>query len=310
MPEKQPPKEKPSKKPTVYLMSLFNPVRIIRAMQFHRKQKKYSKASHDLELGLYSEMLLNDMLHYGYFDDIHIEPDRLSFHDVESAQIRYAEKLISLILDKSRPVLDIGCGIGGIANLIQQHGFQVEVLSPNTGQINYVRKTYPALPSHHLRFEEFKSEKKFGTLLNAESFQYIDMQKAFEKADEIIAPEGRWVICDYFSIQPRTDKKPQKRLEDFEEIANEHGWNIIYREDITMNVLPTLKFANMYVTRIVNPILYYLESKLLVKLAWLHHLTHEIRDKLSKKLTREFSKLDTRIFLSEKKYLILVLTKK
>ncbi len=309
MTEKQPIIEKPPKKLTVYLLGLLNPARIIRAIKFHRKQKKYCKVSHDMELRLYAEMLSNDMLHYGYFEDVDTEPEKLSFNDVENAQIRYAEKLISHMHDKFLPVLDIGCGIGGIANLIHKHGYQVEVLTPNIGQITYVRKNYPDLPSHNLKFEDFRTEKKYGTLLNAESFQYIDMKKAFEKAGEIIAPEGRWVIADYFSIQQFPDKKYQKKFEEFEKMVGEHGWKIIYQEDITFHVLPTLKFANMYVTRIVNPLLLYLEDKLLVKLAWLHHLTREIRDKLSKKLTKEFSKLDTAAFISEKKYMILVLTK-
>ena len=219
MAEIQTTKEAPHKKPTSYLLSLFNPVKIFRAVYFHHKQKKYIKASHDLELKLYSEILSNDMLHYGYFEDVNIEPEKLSFYDVETAQVRYAEKLISHIRDRSLPVLDIGCGIGGIANLLHQHGFQVEVLSPNINQINYVKKTYPHLPSHNL------------------------------------------------------------------------------------------KFANMYVTRIVNPILFYLESKLLIKLAWLHHLSNEIRERLSTKLDKEFAKLDTETFVSEKKYMILVLEK-
>ncbi|MCX6287564.1 MAG: hypothetical protein NTY96_10660 [Bacteroidetes bacterium] len=300
---------KSSKKPTSYFFSLLNPVRIFRAVQFHRKQKKYCKASHDLELRLYSEMLSNDMLHYGYFENADIEPEKLSFHDMETAQVNYAEKLISHLADKSLPVLDIGCGIGGIANLIYQKGYTVDVLSPNISQLTYVKKNYPALTAYNEKFEEFKADRKYGTLLNAESFQYIDMNKAFAKADELIVQGGRWIICDYFSTKTGDEKKAGRRFEDFEKLAGEHGWKIIYHEDITKHVLPTLKFANMYITRIVNPLIFYLENKLLVKMAWFYQLTHEIRDSLSKKLTKEFSKVDTTVFLSEKKYLILVLTK-
>ena len=300
---------KSSRKPTSYLFSLLNPVRIFRAMQFHRKQKKYCKESHDLELRLYSEMLSNDMLHFGYFENVDVEPERLSFHDIETAQLNYAEKLIAHILDKSMPVLDIGCGIGGMANLICNKGFIVDVLSPNIGQINYVRKNYPAISAYNVRFENFHANKKYGTLLNAESFQYLDKNKAFGKAEEVIAPGGRWIIADYFSIKDDSGKNNQKSFEDFEKMALEYGWKIIYQEDITYNVLPILKFANMYITRIVNPILLYLESKILVKMAWLHYLTREIRDTLTARLSREFSKVDINVFLSERKYLILVLTR-
>lgn len=300
---------KPSIKPVSYIFRLLNPLRIFRALNYHRKQKKYCKVSHDMELRLYSEVLSNDMLHYGYFEDPQVKPEDLSFRNVEDAQVLYAEKLMSHIRDKSLPVLDIGCGIGGIANLMAKHGCTVEVLSPNINQLEYVKKTYPSLKSYNVRFEEFSSHHKYGTLLNAESFQYIDMDKAFEKAEDIMLPGGRWIICDYFSILPLMDIKKQKRLEDFEKKAAESGWTIIYREDITLNVMPTLRFVNMYVTRIVNPLLVYLEKKLQVKFGWLHHLTHEIRDKLLMKLSKEFSKLDTETFVSEKKYMILVLTR-
>ncbi|MEI6885424.1 MAG: methyltransferase domain-containing protein [Bacteroidota bacterium] len=309
MPRSQASNGKSSKKPVSYIFSLLNPLRIIRAINFHHKQKKYCKVSHDMELKLYSEVLSNDMLHYGYFEDPEVKPEDLSFRNVEDAQIRYAERLISHIRDKSLPVLDIGCGIGGIANLMTKHGCTVEVLSPNISQIEYVKKTYPALTSFNVRFEEFSSQHKYGTLLNAESFQYIDMETSFEKAEELMLPGGRWIICDYFSILPLTEKNNQNRLEDFEKKAAQNGWTIIHKEDITLNVMPTLKFVNMYVTRIVNPLLFYLEKKLQVKFGWLHHLTHEIRDKLLKKLTKEFSKLDAAAFVSEKKYMILVLTR-
>lgn len=254
-------------------------------------------------------MLSNDMLHYGYFDDPSVAPETLSFSDVEHAQIKYAERLLSHLADKSLPVLDIGCGIGGIANLLHRSGFEVEVLTPNVGQISYIQKRYPHLVAHKSKFEEFKAGRKYGSLLNAESFQYMDPQKAFDKAGSIIAPGGKWVICDYFSILPSADRLLKKRLEDLEEMAAENGWTIEYCEDITLHVMPTLSFANMYVTRIVNPILVYLEHKLMIKLAWLHHLTSEIREKLSGKLYKEFSKLNTDTFIAEKRYMLIVLSK-
>lgn len=300
---------KSSKKPVKYVFKLLNPLRIFRALNFHRAQKKYSKSSHDHELRLFSEMLSNDMLHFGYFEDINIEPERISPYDIESAQIRYAEILIGHILDKSLPVLDIGCGIGGIANLILKHGFTVELISPNAGQLDYIKKKYPSFVTFNTRFEEFHSDKKYGTLLNAESFQYIDMPAAFTKANSIISPGGRWIISDYFPIKICEERQSHTRFEKFEQLAREHGWQVVYKEDITYHVLPTLKFANMYIARVVNPIIFYLEKKLLVKMAWLHHLTREIREKLLSKLAKEFSKVDPDIFLAEKRYIIIVMEK-
>ena len=62
------------------------------------------------QLLLYSRVLPGDFLHYGYFDDPEVAPERISFDDLHRAQLRYAEKLLELIDDPERPVLDAGSG--------------------------------------------------------------------------------------------------------------------------------------------------------------------------------------------------------
>ena len=47
------------------------------------------------------------MLHYGYFEDIHIQPETISFERFEEAQIAYAENIIEQIQDKDHPILDL-----------------------------------------------------------------------------------------------------------------------------------------------------------------------------------------------------------
>ena len=71
------------------IKKLINPIELIRAYKFHKKQKKHIKSSQDLELMLYSKIIKTDMLHYGYFDDINIEPDSISIRDLEIAQMNY-----------------------------------------------------------------------------------------------------------------------------------------------------------------------------------------------------------------------------
>ena len=79
------------------IKKLINPIELIRAYKFHKKQKKHIKSSQDLELMLYSKIIKTDMLHYGYFDDINIKPDSISIRDLEIAQMNYVDIIIEQI---------------------------------------------------------------------------------------------------------------------------------------------------------------------------------------------------------------------
>ena len=121
------------------LISLLNPIKLVKAFIYHKKKSKYVKSSNDLELHFYSKILKNDMLHFGYFDDPDIDPESISISQVEDAQIKYAEKIIEEIEQKDRPVLDVGCGMGGLSGLLLHDGFIVESLTPNNNQIKYIQ---------------------------------------------------------------------------------------------------------------------------------------------------------------------------
>jgi hypothetical protein len=73
-----------------YFLPFINPVSLIKAYRFHKKTGRYNKTRNDLELKLYSRILNNDMLHYGYFDDVDIAPEFIGIGHVEQAQNRYA----------------------------------------------------------------------------------------------------------------------------------------------------------------------------------------------------------------------------
>ena len=84
------------------LYPFINPIQWIRARKFAKQNAKFDKSSYDLELFLYSKILTNNMLHYGYFEDINIKPETISFKQFEEAQIKYAEIIISHIENKTK----------------------------------------------------------------------------------------------------------------------------------------------------------------------------------------------------------------
>jgi SAM-dependent methyltransferase len=128
------------------LLNFINPIELVNAYRYHKKSSKYDKSAYDLELFLYSKILKNDMLHYGYFEDTNIEVDTISLKTIEEAQINYSQKIIEQISNTDDLILDVGCGMGGLANLLHKKGLKVEALTPDENQIKHVKLNYPNIP--------------------------------------------------------------------------------------------------------------------------------------------------------------------
>ena len=176
-------------------LSFLNPFEWIRATKFVKQNSKFDKSTYDLELYLYSKILHNNMLHYGYFEDTSINCEAISFKVFEDAQRKYAENIIEHIVDMNNPILDVGCGTGGLSELIYHKNSHVESLTPNKNQIDFINKNLKHLKTHHCKFEQFKSNNKYKTVINSESLQYISLNEAFEKLDEIIS--SKWEMDCY-----------------------------------------------------------------------------------------------------------------
>ncbi|MFI5221547.1 MAG: SAM-dependent methyltransferase [Bacteroidia bacterium] len=290
--------------------SLLNPFKWIRANRLARQDSGYDKSSSDMELSLYSKILKNDMLHYGYFENPEISTDEISISQLENAQIKYAENIIDQLPHPSGNILDVGCGMGGLSAMLKKKGHSVEAVTPNKRQVNYIKQKYPEIPVHQFRFEDFNSDKKFKTIINSESLQYINLKTAFAKVDSLTLPDSRWIIVDYFRLNDSGINKSAHLFEDFIKAVNESKWKIIYEKEITQNVLPTLRMINLYVERFILPVKEYGWNKLRYKKGWLYYLLDDLRDSVDKKFTKELASVDPEKFLREKKYVMFVLEKK
>jgi cyclopropane fatty-acyl-phospholipid synthase-like methyltransferase len=292
-----------------FISPFFNPLKLIKAYRFHKHTQRYNKTTNDLELKLYSRILKNDMLHYGYFDDVDIAPEFISIGLLEQAQNRYAEIIAGQIADKTLPVLDVGCGMGGLSKFLLSKGIDVEALTPDKNQIDYIEKLEHGPVCHHSRFEDFRTEKKYGTVINSESLQYLDLDKTFRKVDHILLPGGRWIITDVFRRHEESSNHSGHRIGDLLCRVKEQGWKVEYERDITPNVLPTLKLVYMYVDRYLIPLSHYAEEKFIFKKAWLFYLTKNIRHAISSKSKKEVLAINPELFVAEKKYMLYVLQK-
>ncbi len=115
------------------------------------------------------------MLHWGYFENTRIDPGDISLNQFQAAQQRYAENLLEQIVNKKAPVLDVGCGMGGLAEMLMDHAIPVEVLTPNKNQISFISARHPELCSYRCKFEDFEAAKQYGTIINSESLQYVKL---------------------------------------------------------------------------------------------------------------------------------------
>ena len=292
------------------ILRVLNPFFWLRARQFKRQQKRDKGARQDAELMLYSHILRSDFLHYGYFDDPDKKPETISIADIEHAQLRYVEKVLERIQKGSSSLLDVGSGVGGILHYLREKAFEVEGLTPDPHQIQYIRAKYPDMTCHHTTLEEFSTTKQFEIITNFESFQYINMEQGMKRIDELLKPKGQWLMIDYFRKNNKGINRSGHLWEDFLKTSDQMGWEITYQEDITRHVLPMLKYLYLYVERFGRPILSYAKAKLEVKKPMFYYFVQDYGERINRKIEKEVASIDPNKFIVEKKYMLISLQRK
>lgn len=293
-----------------YLLPLLNPVKLFKAYRYQKKQPKYDKSNRDLELWLYSKILKNDMLHYGYFKDPNIHPLDISIGGVEQAQLDYADLIAQQLPVDKQQILDVGCGMGGLAYILQKKGHDVLAVTPDVNQKKHIDKKYPDISCVKNKFEDFESDQSFDAIIHSESLQYINLQSAIQKVDKLLTSNGYWVVTDYFRLHAKGVNKSGHQHENFLTAIKDSPFQLVKEQDITQNCLPTLRLVNLYVERFLEPITIFGIEKLKVKSPWLYYLTNDLRNALGQKATKELASVDPEKFQAEKKYMLYVLKRK
>ncbi|MFO7495666.1 MAG: hypothetical protein R6X05_08555 [Desulfobacterales bacterium] len=84
------------------------------------------------------------------------------------------------------------------------------------------------------------------------------------------------------------------------------GWEIVWQRDITLNVLTTLNFLNMYVERFLLPLKHLSFEKVRSKNGGIYYLAQDLRGSIDPKINKELDTVRPDKFLKEKKYLMIV----
>ena len=260
------------------LTRTFLPHHVVRRIGRRRRRRRFPTGLKNPQLGLYSQLLQGGFLHYGYFDDAGVPPERISFHDMQHAQLRYAQEILKLIDVPGAPVLDAGCGRGGILSLLEGAGFDATGLTPDVLEVEYIHRTNRGVPVLHCRFEDFPSDDykgAFGAIIHAESIQYMNPIRVMPVVQQILAPGGAWIVADYFRTQPGGERSGWL-WEDFRKRLDSEGFRIVHSRDITAHVLPTLGFAHLLATRLGLPLFDYTQGKVQSKSPGVHYVLENI----------------------------------
>ena len=291
------------------LARTFLPHHVTGWMRRSRRNRRLPTAARNMQLSLYSQVLPGDYLHYGYFDDIHAVPERLSFHDIQHAQLRYAQELMKLIDRPGEPVLDVGSGMGGLLALLRDAGFDATGLTPDAFQVEHIRRVHRGVPVLHCRFEDMPLEGytgAFGTVIHAESIQYMDPERIFPIVDRVLAPGGTWIVADYFRVKTGGERSGWP-WEDFRKRIDASGFRVMHNRDITAHVLPTLGFAHLLASRIGLPAFDFASEKLRAKSPAVHYVVEDILAALRRSILGNVAVADPAGFASRKRYMLMTM---
>ena len=292
-----------------FLGRALSPGHLVKAARLQKGRKAHRHTYDDAQLALYSQILPSDFLHYGYFDDPSRRPEEISLSDVTRAQTRYAELLLELAGDPAAPVLDIGCGMGGLCRMLKMRGFAPTALTPDRLQASHVKSTMPDVPVIRCKLEDLPAEThrgQFGTIITSESLQYLKLPRALPILQTVLRPGGRWIGCDYFHSGPSDDRSCHV-WDEFVSQATAAGWRITSQREITPHILPTLAFIHMWATRFGTPLMQFAFLRLRRKQPAIHHLAGGVLELLEKLAEKNISLIDPAQFAAGKQYMLFAL---
>ncbi len=214
----------------------------------------YMKSKIDWNLKFLRDVFELESLHFGYWDK-DIDEKEINLENLKKAQQRYIDVLISKIPSEVTKILDVGCGTGEVAKNLIKKNFIVDCVSPDEYQYKIFKQKFPGVKFYLSKFEELKTENKYDLILMAESCQYLSLDKAFFKSKEILKNNGYVLISDYFRKKNVKYYRTTHIKENFYSFVKKYNFEIIFEEDITNNVLPTIILGKKIYTKYAIPII-------------------------------------------------------
>jgi len=180
-------------------------------------------------------------LHYGLWGGLDVTAGNL-----RSAQDAYTTKLFKLLPKGKLRILDIGGGAGETARKLLELGHQVDIVVPSAFLAQRCRDNAPKATVHECMFEDLQTEQIFDLCLFSESFQYIPIKIALEKAAGYLDKGGEIIVSDCFRSEGIKGHKIGStvggghHIGAFRETLAAKPIEVISEEDITASVAPSI----------------------------------------------------------------------
>ncbi|MEZ4441634.1 MAG: class I SAM-dependent methyltransferase [Polyangiaceae bacterium] len=179
-----------------------------------------------------------DHLHWGLWTEVPKKVERFA-----EARRAYAEEVVGWVRGEDQRVLDVGCGLGGIARLLAERGHRVTALTPEARHLAALADHGVAgLEVRGLRFEDLVAEPTFDRILFAESFNFFAdrIGETLARAAASLRPGGELVIAELLS------ERSLAAIQDA-------GWSILQRRDLSDGVAFTVEALQGVFDRFVAP---------------------------------------------------------
>jgi 2-polyprenyl-3-methyl-5-hydroxy-6-metoxy-1,4-benzoquinol methylase len=291
------------------LKKVINPKTYFLLMKIKRsKKKERDRVYIDPYLKAYSNIFPGESLHLPYFSNPDVIPEDISLLDIRDGGTAYAKLVIDKIVDREAPVLDVGCGLGGLCKLLASKGYKPVGLTPDHFQYTYIKEKHPEIEIIKSKFEDIDCKHyshHFGTVITAESLQYLKLDDVFPIIDAILMPGGHWIVCDYF--RKKASYKQQHYWDDFVDRIDDMKWEVLSQQDITQNVLPFLAFSHMFSKRLLLPLIDFFVDNLEKNKPGVHYLVEDSVQLIKSDVINRLRYIDPEIFSQERKYMLLVI---
>lgn len=202
-------------------------------------------------------------LHYGYWT----EGLELNKNNFAKAQSNHSNFIMSHIPENTKTILDVGCGVGTLAEKLIKKGFSVDCLCPNDALTKRVREKLGDQSNiFQCLFEDMKSGKTYDLVLFSESFQYVKLSKVLQQSSNFLKKGGHLLICDFFKKDSKGKSvlKGGHRLSKFYDAISAYPFEPVKNIDITEQTAPNLELADKALRSVGLPIwnliFYYLDS--------------------------------------------------
>ena len=255
------------------------------------------RMSRTVGLVLLQQLLRLEELHYGLWDE-GLAP---TLANLPLAQRRYTEFLLAALRELAPPprrVLDVGCGSGALLVDLRALGYDAEGVSPAPELIRLARQGQDEVRIFEYRFEDFPPAERsahYDALVFSESFQYVALPAALERAQALLRPGGHLLVCDFFRSAAHGDGGPGDGtmggghpIAAFYEAMSRTRFTIVRDEDLTARIAPTLAIADEILMRRLLPASETLARYLAERRPWLYRALRLVGGRKLDKLRRKY----------------------